>query len=336
MSADYYTLVTDIGNAKLTNALALGQAVTLTHFAVGDGNGTVYNPVQTQTALAREVYRAPINAIRADADNPTWLTVEAVIPATVGGWTVREAGVFDSDGDLIAIAKYPESVKPALAAGVGKDLYCRLILQHGNVTTVTLKIDPAIVLATRTFVDERLADHVADSDPHPNLTVPMATTEIAGKVELATPQETAAGEDGERAVTPFAIAALLSAAMNGVAYLDAAQAWTKGQRAAPVVIDDADPAIDLERANVYTWTLGANRTLPAPEHLAAGQSGAIWIAQDAAGGRTLAFTTDWHFAGGKVPALSTAAGAVDLLVFETAADGLSVTAALLADSKAGA
>lgn len=205
MSAEYYTLVTDIGHAKLTNALALGQVVTLTHFAVGDGNGAVYNPVAAQTALAREVYRAPINAIRPDDVNPTWLTVEAVIPASVGGWTVREAGIFDVDGDLIAIAKYPESVKPALDSGVGKDLYCRVILQHGNVSTVTLKIDPAVVLATRAFVTDTvaagIADHAASVTAHPD-----ASTTVKGFVELATPTETKAGTDTVRAVTPKGLA----------------------------------------------------------------------------------------------------------------------------------
>jgi|GEM_PF-900974 len=169
MSAEYYTLVTDVGNAKLTNALALGTAVTLTHFAVGDGAGTAYNPTEDQTALKNEVYRASINAIKTDTDNPTWLTVEAVIPSTEGGWTVREAGIFDADGDLIAIAKYPESVKPALESGIGKDLYCRLILQHGNVEAVTLKVDPAIVLATREFVQDEVATHDADPDAHGSL-----------------------------------------------------------------------------------------------------------------------------------------------------------------------
>lgn len=209
MSAEYYTLVTDVGHAKLTNALALGQVVTLTNFAVGDGNGLVYNPVAAQTALAREVYRAPINAIRPDAVNPTWLTVEAVIPASVGGWTVREAGIFDVDGDLIAIAKYPESVKPALDSGVGKDLYCRVILQHGNVSTVTLKIDPAVVLATRSYVTDTvaagIAAHAAAAGAHPD-----ASTTTKGFVELATVTEAKTGTDTARAVTPAGLKAALA------------------------------------------------------------------------------------------------------------------------------
>lgn len=169
MSAEYYTLITDVGQAKLANAVAHGTAVTLTHFAVGDGDGAAYDPTQDQTALKNEVFRAPINSIRTDGDNPSWVTVEAVIPATEGGWTVREAGVFDADGDLFAIAKYPESIKPTLAEGVGKDLYCRLILQHGNADTVTLLVDPAVVVATRGFVQDEVAAHDADPDAHGSL-----------------------------------------------------------------------------------------------------------------------------------------------------------------------
>jgi phage-related tail fiber protein len=216
MSAQYYTLVTDIGLAKLANALALGQVITLTHFAVGDGNGAAYDPVQSATALKREVYRAPINTILTDPATPTWLTIEAVIPATVGGWTVREAGVFDVDGDLIVIAKYPESVKPALDSGVGKDLYCRLILEHGNVSAVTLKIDPAVVLATHKHVADAvaagIAEHKAAEGAHPD-----ASTTVKGFVELATPTETKTGTDTVRAVTPKGLSDTLNdrlAALN--------------------------------------------------------------------------------------------------------------------------
>ncbi|NKD68025.1 phage tail protein, partial [Haematospirillum jordaniae] len=157
----YYTLVTDAGHTRLTEALATAKPVVLSHFAFGDGNGAAYDPTPDQTALRREVWRTEINSIRTDPKNPAWLTVEAVIPARVGGWTVREAGVFDADGTMIAIAKYPESFKPQLDDGVGKDLCCRMILQHGNVSAVTLKIDPSVVLATRDHVSAEVAAAIA-------------------------------------------------------------------------------------------------------------------------------------------------------------------------------
>jgi hypothetical protein len=191
--ADYYTILTDIGLAKLANAVPSGLPLSFAEVAVGDGNGTVYNPAQGQTALAREVYRMPINQIYVDPNNSAWLVVEAVIPASVGGWYVREVGIYDDDGDLIAISKFPETYKPALASGAGKDLYLRLILEHSNVGNVTLQIDPAIVLATRKYVD----DHAAIT----------ATTSRRGHVELATDAETQAGTDTQRAVTPASLSA---------------------------------------------------------------------------------------------------------------------------------
>lgn len=165
--SDYYTIFTNIGLAKMANALALGQAVVLTHFAVGDGgNDGAYNPTATQAALINETYRAPINASNVDENNPSWLIVEAVIPANQGGWYVREAGIFDQDGDMIAVIRYPETFKPVLSAGVGKDLYLRVILEHSNTEIVELKIDPAIVLATRKYVDDSVIDHNHDEYAH--------------------------------------------------------------------------------------------------------------------------------------------------------------------------
>lgn len=130
-----------------------------------------------------------------------------------------------------------------------------------------------------------------------------------------------------------AIAALIVAGVgalpDGLAYLAAAQAWTKGQRSAPVAINDAAPAIDLAASNVFHWTLSGNRTLPLPASIGAGQSGVIWLVQDATGGRTLAFNAVWKFGGGTLPVLSTGAGAIDLLVYETDPTGAVIAAALI-------
>lgn len=196
MSA-YYTLVTDAGNAKLAAALATGTSVTLKEVAVGDGGGAEYEPDGGQTALKNEVYRTAINAILTDKDHPDWLVVEALIPAEKGGWAVREVGVFDTDGAMIAIAKFPESVKPVLADGVGKDLYLRIILEYAN-AAVTLKIDPSIVLSTRAFVDDNLEKHAKGTlYPHPD-----ASETDKGLIELATEAEAKAGANAAKAITP--------------------------------------------------------------------------------------------------------------------------------------
>lgn len=169
----FYTVVTDIGAAKLAAAIANVQPLELTHFAVGDGGADgpegVYDPVKTQTTLNRERHRVQINDIRIDGANAAWLVVEAVIPASVGGWWIREAGIFDADGYMIAIAKYPESWKPVLSDGVGKDFLLRIVFEHSNVAAVTLNIDPAVVVATRDHVSEEIDQHSNDAEAHPLL-----------------------------------------------------------------------------------------------------------------------------------------------------------------------
>ncbi len=152
----YYTLLTTTGAAALANAQALGTTVDLTEVAVGDGGGVPVNPAESATALVHEVYRAPINQITTDPANPNWIVIEAIIPQAVGGWTAREVGVFDTGGNLIAIGSVPGTYKPQLAEGAASDLYLRVILQVSNASTVTLQIDPAIVLASRSYVDGAL------------------------------------------------------------------------------------------------------------------------------------------------------------------------------------
>lgn len=149
----FYTLMTTAGLAKLANAVALGQDVEWTEMAVGDGNGNPTTPAETQTALLRERYRAQINQLSVDPLNPNYLIVELVVPANVGGWTVHEVGVFDADGVMVAVANFPATYKPVLAEGSGKDLVIRVIIEASNADSVTLKIDPSIVLASRSYVD---------------------------------------------------------------------------------------------------------------------------------------------------------------------------------------
>ncbi|MEY8415286.1 phage tail protein [Tissierella praeacuta] len=154
MAEKFYTILTNVGKAKIANAQALGKVVNLSYMAIGDGGGQYYNPADTQTALKNEVWRGPINDKGVDKDNPNWIVLEAVIPSMDGGFMVREVGVFDDVGDMIAIGKYPETYKPVVADGSVKDLYVRMILEVSNAAVVNLKVDPAIVLATKKDVDE--------------------------------------------------------------------------------------------------------------------------------------------------------------------------------------
>lgn len=149
----YYTLLTNIGLAKLANAVALNVDVEWTEMAVGDGNGNPTTPSQAQTTLVRERFRAPITNKFTNPTNDLQLNIELVVPPETGGWNVNEAGIFDSDGDLVAVCNLPLSYKPTLPEGSGKDMGIRMIIEHSNVSSITILIDPSIVLASRTYVE---------------------------------------------------------------------------------------------------------------------------------------------------------------------------------------
>lgn len=152
---DFYTILTKVGAAQITNAQALGTAVQLTEIAVGDGNGAYTDPTEDTTALTNEVWRGAVNRIEQHESEPGYLVIETVIPSDVGGWEVREVGVFDDAGNLIAAGKIPATFKPELTSGSGRDLFIRLIVAVGSASAVTLKIDPSVVLATRDYVDRQ-------------------------------------------------------------------------------------------------------------------------------------------------------------------------------------
>lgn len=154
MAEQFYTILTAIGKAKIANAAALGQKVELTELALGDGAGSYYNPTEDQTALRNEVWRGPVGSVSVDPSNPNWIVIQTVVPAQHGGFTIREAGVFDRDGDLIAVGKYPETYKPTAADGTIKDLTIRMILVVSNVSSVTIRVDPTVILATMADVEE--------------------------------------------------------------------------------------------------------------------------------------------------------------------------------------
>ncbi|ENP7456654.1 phage tail protein [Vibrio fluvialis] len=152
----FFTVLTTVGEAKLANATALGQTVQFEKLAIGDGNGQLPVPNQNQTELVNEVRRELLNAVETDPDNPNWIICEQVVPEDVGGWTIREVGIYDIDGDLIAVGNFPETYKPILEEGSGRTQTVRVVLQISATDTVELKIDPSVVLATRKYVDDSL------------------------------------------------------------------------------------------------------------------------------------------------------------------------------------
>lgn len=200
MSAKFYTLLTDIGAAKLASAAALGVPLKITHMAVGSGGGVLPTPNAQQTTLVAEERRAALNMLYIDPQNNSQIIAEQVIPENEGGWWIREVGLFDETGALIAVGNCPESYKPKLAEGSGRTQTVRMVLITSSTDNITLKIDPAVVLATgkyvddkvlelRVYVDDLMAKHLAAVDPHsqyapkdsPTLTgTPKAPTAPAG------------------------------------------------------------------------------------------------------------------------------------------------------------
>lgn len=167
MSAIYFAILTAAGQAKLANAIALGVPLKITHMAVGDGNGQPVTPNAAQTALVREKRRAPINTLFQDPTNQSQLVAEQIIPENVGDWWIREAGIFSEDGTLIAIANTPDTYKPLLSSGAGRTQVIRIVLIVSDTSAVELKIDPAVVLATRKYADDLLTAH-KQSREHPD------------------------------------------------------------------------------------------------------------------------------------------------------------------------
>lgn len=196
MATKYLALLTNIGAAKLAKATALGTKVEITQLAVGDGNGVLPTPNPAQTALVHELRRAPLNMLTVDPANASQIIAEQVIPEDVGGWWIREIGLFDKDGDMVAIANCAETYKPQLQEGSGRVQVIRVILIVSSTEAVTLKIDPAVVLATRQYVDSQLRAH-EQSRNHPD-----ASTTEKGFVQLSS---SVTSESESQAATPKAV-----------------------------------------------------------------------------------------------------------------------------------
>ncbi|MFQ6280051.1 phage tail protein [Yersinia enterocolitica] len=158
MTAKFFALLTNIGAAKLANATALGTRLEITQMAVGDGGGTLPTPNPAQTQLVNEQRRAALNTLSIDPINTSQIIAEQVIPEAEGGWWIREIGLLDKDGDLVAIANCAETYKPLMQEGSGRTQTIRVILIVSSTAAVTLKIDPSVVLATRQYVDKKTDD----------------------------------------------------------------------------------------------------------------------------------------------------------------------------------
>ncbi|NVI81928.1 phage tail protein [Janthinobacterium sp. BJB401] len=217
----YFAILTQVGEAKLANAIALGQTLKLKKMGVGDGNGTLPVPDRGQKALVREVHRADLNKLDKDPDNTSQIIAEQVLPENVGGWWMRELGIYDEAGDLCAVANCPPSYKPLMAEGSGRMQVVRIVLIVASTAAIELKIDPSIVLATRKYVDDQditvraysdaqLAKHLAAVDPHP----------LLAKVTYVDQQDTSARTYGDQQLAKHQAAADPHPLLAKVTYVD--------------------------------------------------------------------------------------------------------------------
>lgn len=177
MTAKYFAILTNQGAARLANATALGTQLNLTQMAVGDANGTLPTPDPAQTKLVNQKRIAPLNLLAVDPNNTSQIIAEQIIPENEGGFWIREIGLYDDDGILIAVANCPETYKPQLQEGSGRTQTIRMILIVSSTSSISLKIDPSVVLATRQYVDDKVIEvkgyaddqmkkHIVADNPH--------------------------------------------------------------------------------------------------------------------------------------------------------------------------
>ncbi|PUY17206.1 phage tail protein [Cronobacter sakazakii] len=228
MTAKYFALLTNQGAARLANAAALGTKLNLTQLAVGDGGGSLPVPDTTQTRLINEKRRAPLNMLSVDPVNTSQIIAEQIIPESEGGYWIREIGLYDDAGVLIAVANCPETYKPQLQEGSGRTQTIRLVLVVSATDAVALKIDPSVVLATRKYVDDKaievrqyadqlMAQHLKATDPHTQY-APKASPALTGRPTAPTAAQTV--NDTQIATTAFVKAALAALVANAPGALD--------------------------------------------------------------------------------------------------------------------
>lgn len=198
----FKTIITDTGAKKLAQAAAPdGNPVRLTHMAVGDGGGTLPTPDSKQTRLVHEVWRHTVNRVILDATHQNRIIAELVIPPETGGFWIREIGVFDEHGDLIAVGNTAESYKPAVAEGSGRAQTFRTILTVSSTATVALTVDNTMVMATVDYVDDKLKEH-EQSRRHPDASLTAkgfvqlsSATNSVSETQAATPKAVKAAYD---------------------------------------------------------------------------------------------------------------------------------------------
>ncbi len=153
MAENFYTILTTLGKSKLANSVVLGTKVNLKTLQIGDGNGTYHEPSENQISLINKVWDGEISSISVDESNSNWIVIQTIIPASDGGFYIREAGIFDEDGDLFAVSKVSETYKPMISEGSSKDVQIKILLEVSNQDSITLRVDSNVVVATKNDIE---------------------------------------------------------------------------------------------------------------------------------------------------------------------------------------
>jgi phage-related tail fiber protein len=241
VNSQFFAILTNVGMAKQANADALGVPWKITDMGVGDANGTDPIPSATQTHLINEWRRRPLNQLKVDPANAAVIIAEQVIPADEGGKWIREIALYDADGDMVAVANCAPSFKPLLSQGSGRTQVVRMNFIVNNSGNITLKIDPAVVLATREYVDLRLLEELSKLDSKQS--VRAATTANIALTGLQT-IDTVALVAGDRVLVKNQAVAK----DNGL-YIAAAGVWSRAL--------DADSSAEVTSALVVSVEQGA-------------------------------------------------------------------------------
>ncbi|WP_350398012.1 phage tail protein [Citrobacter portucalensis] len=256
MSTKFKTIITTAGAAKLAAAtLPGGKKVNITVMAVGDGDGSLPEPNASQTKLINEVWRHALNKISQDNRNSNYIVAELVIPPEVGGFWMRELGLYDDEGALIAVANMAESYKPELAEGSGRAQTCRMVIIVSSIASVELSIDSTMVMATQDYVDDKIAEH-EKSRNHPDATLKekgftqlSSATDSASESFAATPKAVKTAydlADGKYTAQDA------STAQKGIVQLNSAtdssdETQAATPKAVKIVMDNANARLAKER-----------------------------------------------------------------------------------------
>ncbi|WP_370621192.1 phage tail protein [Citrobacter cronae] len=277
MSKKFKTIITTAGAEKLAAAAVPGgKKVNLTAMAVGDGGGTLPEPNAGQTKLINEVWRHALNKISQDNKNKNYIVAELVIPPDVGGFWMRELGLYDDAGTLIAVANMAESYKPKLAEGSGRAQTCRMVIIVSSVDSVALSIDATTVMATQDYVDDKLAEH-EQSRKHPDATLnEKGFTQLSSATD-STSESLAATPKAVKAAYDLAdgkyTAQDASTAQKGIVQLSSAtdssdEAQAATPKAVKIAMDNANARLakdrngaDIPNPQLFVQNIGLQETV---------------------------------------------------------------------------